>query len=59
MEEFEARTTQNHHVHKQLLSGKLAAIEEMAHNHKQRQNPHDSDTKGSSQSFQMEKRDGE
>ena len=58
MEEFEARTTQNHQVHKQLLSGKLAAIEEMAH--KQRQQDHDdSDPKATSQAFQVEKRDGE
>ena len=57
MEEFEARTTQNHQVHKQLLSGKLAAIEEMAH--KQRLEHEDSDPKASSQSLQVEKRDGE
>ena len=57
MEEFEARTTQNHQVHKQLLSGKLAAIEEMAH--KQRQDHGDSYPKESSQSLQVEKRDGE
>ena len=57
MEEFEARTTRNHQVHKQLLSGKLAAIEEMAH--KQRLEHEDSDPKASSQSLQVEKRDGE
>ena len=57
MEEFEARTSQNHQVHKQLLSGKLAAIEEMAH--KQRQDHGDSYPKESSQSLQVEKRDGE
>ena len=57
MEEFEARTKQNNHVHKQLLSGKLAAIEEMAH--KQRKEHDDPDPKASIQSLQVEKRDGE
>ena len=61
MEEFEARTAQKHQIHKQLLSGQLAAIEEMSHKQRQQQQQQedDSDAKSSNtqQSFQMEKRD--
>ena len=59
MEEFEARTAQKHQIHKQLLSGQLAAIEEMSHKQRQQQQQQgdDSDTKSSNQQFQMEKRD--